>query len=274
MQRALETFIGELALGPALDLDDRNALRSLLARHGVSEDDARAIESSDLERLLVYRRLVRGTLREAMELAMPRAIARLGDSFDEYFGRFLAERGPRTHYLRDVTTQFLAWAAEELARDARAPAYIWDLARHESLQIEVASEHALPKGVVPEPLELDGGVEFVPASRVVRYDFAVHKLSADESDRTEPERVATALFVYRSPEHDVRYLELSPLAAAILERLHRDRQSLSAAVTGACAESGIPLGEAVLSGAAQLLADLAERGALLGPAVPPDSAPG
>jgi hypothetical protein len=211
-------------------------------------------------------------LREAIELAMPRAVARLGALFDEYFGRFLGERGPKTHYLRDVTTEFLAWAAQELAGDARAPAYIWDLARHESLQIEVASEHALPKGVTPQPLELDRGVEFVPASRVVRYDFAVHKLSADESDRTEPERLPTALFVYRSPEHDVRYLELSPLAAAILERLHGDRQSLRAAVTGACAKLGVALGETVLSGAAQLLADLAERGALLGPAVPTDSA--
>ena len=272
MQGALESLLAELTLGKALDPGDRKALESLLARHGVSEEDARAIEASDLERLLVYRRLVRGNLREAIELAMPRAVARLGPLFDQYFARFLGERGPRTHYLRDVTTEFLAWADNELASDATVPAYIRDLARHESLQIEVSSEHALPKGVKPEPLELDRGVEFVPASRVVHYDFAVHKLSDDESDRTEPERTPTALFVYRSPEHDVRYLELSPLAAVILHKLRTERQSLRAAVTGACSEQGVPLDEAVLSGAAQLLADLAQRGALIGPAVPPDSA--
>ena len=203
---------------------------------------------------------------------MPRAIARLGALFDQYFARFLAERGPRTHYLRDVTTEFLAWAEGELEGDARAPTYIWDLARHESLQIEVASEDALAKGVTPEPLELDRGVRFVPATRLVHYDFAVHKLPADESDRSEPEQTPTALFVYRSPEHEVRYLELSPLAASILTKLRSEQQNLRSALTDACSQQGIPLDEAVLTGTAQLLADLAQRGALIGPAVPPDSA--
>src|SRR5262245_53269046 len=109
MQEALEGVLGELTLGPAIDLRDRDVLRSLLARHGVSEEDAHAIEGSDIERLLVYRRLVRNNLREAVELAMPRAIARLGARFDDFFARFLEQRGPRTHYLRDVTNEFLGW---------------------------------------------------------------------------------------------------------------------------------------------------------------------
>lgn len=269
MQRALESALAELVLGAEIDPGDREAVAAWLARHGVSDEDARAIESSDLERLFVYRRLVRGTLREAVELAIPRAIARMGEPFDEYFSRFLAERGPRTHYLRDVTTEFLSWAGPRFATDARVPPYVLDLARHESSQIEIASERALPRGHEPAPLELDRGVEFIAASRVARYDFAVHELLADEASRVEPRRTPTALFVYRSPEHEVRYLELSPLAAAILEKLHTERRTLREAVTEACAESGTPLDEAVLTGAARLLADLAERGALLGPAVPP-----
>jgi hypothetical protein len=64
----------------------------------------------------------------------------------------------------------------------------------------------------------------------------------------------------------VRYLELSALAAAILERLHAGRQTLRQAVTSACAAEGVAPDETVLSGAARVLADLAERGALLGPA--------
>jgi hypothetical protein len=73
------------------------------------------------------------------------------------------------------------------------------------------------------------------------------------------------LFVYRSPEHEVRYLRLSPLAAAILDHLHGRRATLREAMSAASAELGCALSEQVLQGAAQLLADLAERGALLGP---------
>lgn len=271
MQRALEGLLSELALGPEIDVRDRAAVSGWLSRHGVAEEDARAIESSDLERLFVYRRLVRGTLREAVELAIPRSIARLGALFDEYFAVFLERRGPRSHYLRDVTTEFLDFAGPLLSADPRAPDYVCDLARHEALRIEIASERALPRGERPEPLELDRGVRFVAASRVVRYAFAVHKLPEDEADRTPPAREPTALFVYRNPEHDVRYLELSPLAASILELLWSEGRSLREAVTVACARSGVALDPSVLSGAAHLLADLAARGALLGPAVSPDS---
>jgi hypothetical protein len=268
VQRALESLLSELVLGAEIDLADRAAIGGWLSRHGVGEEDARAIESSDLSRLWVYRRLARGTLREAVELAVPRSIARLGPLFEEYFARFLAELGPRSHYLRDVTVEFLDFAEPLLRADARAPDYICDLARHEALRIEVASERGLTEGQRPAPLELDRGVCFVPASRVVRYAFAVHRLSEDEADRSAPERQATALFVYRSPEHDVRYLELSPLAAGILERLLNERRTLREAVTFACAGENARLDQSVLSGAARLLADLAERGALLGPAVP------
>ena len=43
-------------------------------------------------------------------------------------------------------------------------------------------------------------------------------LFVHEDARDEPPHEPTALFVYRDAEHEARYLELSPLAAAILER--------------------------------------------------------
>ena len=78
--------------------------------------------SSGLERLSSTATLVRDNLREAVELAMPRsdgaARRRCSTSTST---RFLAERGPRTHYLRDVTTEFLALGRAGWPSDARAP---------------------------------------------------------------------------------------------------------------------------------------------------------
>jgi len=61
----------------------------------------------------------------------------------------------------------------------------------------------------------------------------------------------------------VRFLELTPLAAGILDRLLRG-EPLGQAVTGACAEAGIPIDPSVTGSTAALLGDLLERGAILG----------
>jgi len=267
MQQALEGVLAELLLGPP---PTRAALGELAARHGVSEPDATAL-SDGFERLLVYRELVRGNLREAIRLSIPRSMARLGPLFDEYFDRFLSERAPRTHYLRDVTPELLEFCAPLWSGDARVPAYLADLALHESLHIEVSALPTLPRGHVAAPLALDRGVELGAALRLVHYRHAVHELPADEADVSEPSRRDVALLVYRSAEHDVRYLELTPLASAIIEHLLAG-DTLERAVRDAAAAERTELTEAVLAGAAALLADLAERGVVWGPRGQPSGA--
>lgn len=260
MQPALEQLFADLLLG---EEPTPQGLARACDMRGVSPPDAAALLES-FERLLVYRTLVRGNLREAVELSIPRSMARLGSLFDEYFQRFLQERAPRTHYLRDVTTELLAFCAPLWSEDARVPRYLQDLALHESLHIEVSALPSLPRGHVAGALELERGVAFGAALRLVRYRHAVHELPESETDRSEPAERDVALLVYRSPEHDVRYLELSPLARGILERLLAG-DTLAAAVRGAAGSVGSPLTEAVLASAASLLADLAERGVVWGP---------
>jgi hypothetical protein len=264
MQEALESALGELVFGAPIDLSDAVAVEAWLVRHRIPDEHARALRDGGVQRLAVYRRLVRGTLRDAIETAIPRSMARLGALFDEYFDRFLAERAPATHYLRDVTTEFLKFCETPWKSDDRVPAYIYDLARHEALHIEIAAMPPRPAPALGAALDLEAGLEFSEASRLMGYAYAVHRSSDRLDDRSEPEAIPTWLFVYRSPEHDVHYLELTPLAAAILERL-LGGASLKAALIEAAATAGVELDESVLSGTAQLLSDLSERGALIGP---------
>jgi hypothetical protein len=252
--------LAELTLGPPLS---EALLSQLCEKHALAPADAQALQES-LPRLAVYRELVRGNLREAMQLSIPRTTARLGPLFDEYFDRFLSERGPRTHYLRDVTRELLDFCALPWASDARVPGYMLELGLHEALHIEVSALPTLPPDHLAAPLSLDQGVRFGAALRVVHYRHAVHELPEDEADRTRPAERAVSLLVYRSPEHEVRYLELSPLARGIVERLLAG-DTLGGAVQAAAAAGGFALNEAVLTGAAKLLADLAERGVIWGP---------
>lgn len=267
MPLALESFVAELCL--ASDLDDDDALRAALERHGVDRADQTYLLAAARSRLFVYRDLVRGTLWEAMQATIPRTVSRLGEVFEDYFGKFLAERGPRTHYLRDAPRELLEFCAPLWSADPRVPPYAMDLARHEYVQIEVGSERARSAHAEPQPLELDAAVQFIEAVRLMRYDHAVHRLSVSPEDRGVPEASPTSILVYRSPAHEVRYLELTPLAAAILERLLRPNASLRSAILHACEALGQPLAPSVLDGTARLLADLAERGAVLGRAEAP-----
>jgi hypothetical protein len=260
--RALEQALRELVLGPPLAPGDGAAVSAWLARSGVTGADAEALKDQ-VARLAVYRELVRARLRGVVELQLPRFCARLGPLFDEYFERFLAERAPRTHYLRDVTTELLDFIEPLAATDARVPPWALELGRHEALDVLVGSMAEPPRPSELPELDAERGLAFTGTARVVRTAFAVHRLSAGADDRGEPERSPTALFVYRSPEHEVRYLELTPLAAALLERLLAG-ETLRAALEGATRALAMPLDAPVLEGAARLLSELAERGAVTG----------
>jgi hypothetical protein len=262
----LESAILELVLGAELEVHNPRTLDAWLSRHRVSEEDSRAIREQGLEGLLVYRRLVRSRLRETMELAIERTINHLGPVFDEYFDRFLAERGPRTHYLRDVTGEFLDFCEPLWKADERVADYsIW-LGRHEELQVEMAAMEVSADVGEAGPLELDLPLRFIAAARVVRYPYAVHELPISPGDREAPAARPTALLAYRDSKHHVHNLELTTLAASILERLLHGRITLRQAAVEACGENGIALSEAVLTGLASVLSDLAQRGVLLGAA--------
>jgi hypothetical protein len=259
--QALERAMAELVLGRAIPPGDPYAVEEWLSRNRVSSDDADALRKA-FAGLSVYRTLVRERLYDAVTLAIPRTRARLGTLFDEYFERYLAEHGPRTHYLRDVTTEFLDFIAPLVATDSRVPRWALDLARHEALDIVVGSL-VEPRAVVLPELDPDRGLCFSATARIVRYGFAVHRLSSDEADTSEPERVETALFVHRNPEHEVRYLELTALAAKILEHLLAG-ETLRRALDLGSRDERVSLDAAVLEGTARVLSDLAERGAVLG----------
>jgi len=78
-----------------------------------------------------------------------------------------------------------------------------------------------------------------------------------------PEARAVTLLVYRDDAHAARFLELSPLAGAIATHLIAG-EPLGAALGAACAETGHTLDDAILADTARLLADLGDRGVLLG----------
>jgi hypothetical protein len=234
--------------------------RGWLLEQGVCPADAGACAEAGEKRLLVYRRLVRRGLSDAIRMQIPRTGARLGSAWDDYLSGYLHEQLPRSHYLRDVAFEFVDWALPRWALDAAVPAFLGDLARHELCAFEVAMSRDERTEVAPVPLSLDRPVRFDPSTRLKRYAWAIHRLNADEDARDTPPHEPTTLLAYRDADHEVRYLELTPRAAAVLDRLIAG-QPLGQAVIDA--NEGPPA-HPILEDIARLLDDLADRRVMLG----------
>lgn len=234
-----------------------------LAAGGLGPADAAQLAAFGPNRLLVYRRHVRRALLRAVRQEIPRTAARLGEAFAPWVDRWVDEEAPRSRYFRDVAFELLAWAAPRWAEDATVPGYLGDLARHELTYFEVASApDASDRGELGA-VSLDRGVVFSPTVRLCRYRHAIHRLDAALEARDLPALEPTALLAYRDAEHDVHFLELTPLASAILERL-QGGEPLGQAVVGACEALRHAVDPSVTGSTAALLGDLLERGAILG----------
>jgi hypothetical protein len=261
--RALLATVQRLVQAPDAAIGLAEDAPAWLAAGGLGARDAAQLAALGPNRLLVYRRHVRRALVRAVRQEMPRTAARLGDAFPRWVDRWVDEEAPRSRYFRDVAFELLDWAAPRWAEDASVPDYLGDLARHELTYFEVASAPDAPGPSEHGEVSLDRGVVFSATVRLRRYRYAVHRLDAALDARDLPAREPTALLAYRDAEHDVRFLELTPLAATILDRL-REGQPLGQAVVGACEAGEQAVDSAVTGSTAALLGDLLERGAILG----------
>lgn len=268
--RALEQAIADACLGASSGHDIAVDLGGFLAQRGAAPEDVAAATSGP-RRLAVYRSLVRNGLSAVVLRMLPRTRARMNAAcqgrFDADFARFVEEAGPRTHYLRDVPAELVAWADPQWRSDPGVPAYLPDLASFELAYFAVSASEA---SAAPQAIEvtLDRALTFGGSARLLRFAWAVHELaSGDERDGLdepvdEPSRRDVQLLAYRDADHAVRWLELTPLAATIVERLLAG-EPLGSALVGACTSMGT-VAQAVLPDIARLLADLGERGVLVG----------
>jgi len=231
----------------------------------VGAEDVEAIVAAP-PRLAVYRSLVRNALSGVVLRVLPKTRARMNAAcdgrFDADLARFVEEVGPRTHHLRDVPSELHAWAEPQWRADARVPRYLLDLAAHELASFATGAAPDAPAGQPHAPVALDRPLALASSVRLMHYAWAVHELPDDADATGEPRRRDVRLLAYRDAEHAVRWLELTPLAAAIVARLV-EGDALGVAVAGACAEHDTEPSR-VAPDVARLLADLGARGVVLG----------
>lgn len=259
--QALSAAIRLLDAPAAVRADAPAFLRSF----GLDENDIAALLHKGTERFLIYRTLVHNRLRAATREFIPRAVARRGtDAFVRDFARFMQARASTSPYLRDVPGEFVAWVLPQWAADPDLPPYLCDLAQHELLEGEVRNDPHGGERPTGKPVALEEPLLFDGTARLMHYAWAVHKLPYATDDRSEPEARPTTLLVFRDIDAKVRYLELTPWAACVLDQLLVNQLGVREGLQRAAAGLGEPLDDDKLAKTATLLAELSDFGVLMG----------
>ena len=182
--------------------------------------------------------------------------------FEVDLATFVAEVGPRTHYLRDVPAEFFAWVVPRWREDGTIPAYLVDLAAYELTDFQVAAAASARDQETVSEIALDRPVTFAESARLLRFEWAIHEWHEDTEVAPARRDVHLLACYYRDDAHAVRRLEPTPLARSLI------RPPCSPANRSAMPwkppAPGDVTARAVLSEMAQLLADLGQRGVILG----------
>ncbi|MCU0683142.1 MAG: putative DNA-binding domain-containing protein [Polyangiaceae bacterium] len=260
------------AQGEARDDHERQrALRELCLRRSVRDDDLAAL-GGEPERWLVYRRMVRARLREAVGHGFERLEARVGgEIFGAWFGDFLERSPPRSAYLRETAGEFAAFLEGYERPGDRHPGLTLDLARFEWAELACAYEAA--PAPATEPLSMGLRPALSPAHRLVRLEHAVHRLERDEP-LAEVAPGPAWVCLYRDPQSfDVRVLELTEVTGRLLVAMAEGNRPLVELVRQVAADAGAALDGAWLAALSDVLADFSTRGLLLG-SLPDDNVAG
>ncbi|MBM4364106.1 MAG: putative DNA-binding domain-containing protein [Deltaproteobacteria bacterium] len=213
-------------------------------------------------RWLRYRTMVRRRLRAVLHHAYPLLLGAVGeDALERAFEGFLAAGAGSSPHLRDFPGEWLAWLSAEQV--AGLPAAAIELARYEWARLSVGY---LPDG--PEPADaapLAMGRPVLLRHALLTLDLSHRATTVSEEEPLLPASGRTLLCVYRDPESlEARTLELTPGGHRLLELLRAGNRPLGAAIRESAALEGAEVDAGHLAATSAWLADLAERGVLLG----------
>ncbi len=265
----VQAALGRVARDPGLRDRFAAAPEATLAELGLSAEDRAGMLRYGPTRLLAYHEMVHSRLLSTIRSFLGGAAQRLGPArLRADLDAWVAGPGPTSAYLRDVPAEFLAWVRPRWAADESLPPWLVELADHQVLIRTVRNdprEIGEPTGL---GLELERPIAVNPTVRLVRYRWAVHRLPKRFGPELEPPAEPTIVIAHRDRDEQPAFVEIKPRSAAMLERLIAG-ETLREALFGACAAMGETLDDRILGVTAVTLADLLDRGVLLGAAPTP-----
>lgn len=178
----------------------------------------------------IYEALLFNNVRGFTDQCFPVARAMLGaDAWTELNRAFFRDWSCQTPFFARIPAEFVEYLASPQAPSA-APPWLAELTHYEWLEL-AASTHA---GAVREvtATEFDDHTTLTanPTLHVATYAWPVHRFRATH-EHSVPPPAPTSLAVYRTSTHEVGFVEISALTAALLELIQETPATLPVTIT-------------------------------------------
>ena len=208
-------------------------------------------------RMAIYNELLFNNLTGFLDACFPITRQLLGERRWRRLHRaFFREARCHTPYFREIPHAFLDWLPQD-----SGPRWIKELAHYEWVELALDVMNVATPAHDPWGDLMAGMPVLAPALMNLAYAWPVQRIGPDYRPR-KPRQ--THLLVYRDSEDDVRFVELNPVSARLVDLLLEGRHNGRDACTAIATELGHVDPQAVISHGAGLLEQLRSAGAILG----------
>lgn len=226
-------------------------------------------------RMRIYQELLYNKIEDSLLACFPVTQALLGKRrWTRLVKSFIAGHRCASACYRQIPDEFVAYLQSRQALDDE-PSFLAELAHYEwiELVLMVAEEEPGCPAIAPDGDLLAGRPVFAPVARLLNYHYPVHCIAPGKPGwarwkKTAGEAAAEPTFIlgFRTPEDDVRFIELNLAAARLVELLQTTGSSGLDALKRLAAEADYPDLAAFVSFGAEILQGLKSQSAILGAA--------
>lgn len=209
-------------------------------------------------RMAVYREIVFNNIFGSVSACFPVCKSILGTlAWKKLVREFFAQHQATTPIFREIPQQFLQF----IKTTNNLPDYFEQLAHYEWVELAVASQPTTPKKLSKKMDFLHEKPVLAPAHMLLKYDYAVHKISKKNQPNTKEK---TFLLVFRNADNQVKFIELNAMTHQLLRLISENHLPGEQALVRLAEAINHPDIDAIIQFGVEILADLAEQDAIIG----------
>ncbi|MDO8825211.1 DUF2063 domain-containing protein [Methylophaga sp.] len=228
--------------------------------------DPKAVaEPADVEsrRMAIYRRLIYNNIESFLSSACPVLKQILGETaWHNLAADFIRQHRCKSPLFNDIAREFVSYLEDHPQQYQNMP-FVAELAHYEwaELALGIASADFVQREVSQQQDVLQLVLHPSPLAWRFAYDYPVHQIAPDNLP-DKPAEIPFFLLLYRNAEDQVKFIELNPVSARLLDLLESGQtgQQAAQAITEVLQH---PQPEIVLQGARQLIEDWLQRGIII-----------
>lgn len=189
------------------------------------------------------------------------------DKWQEMIRDYFSNHLSQTPLFPEMPREFLKYLETE-RHNSNDPPFIKELAHYEWIELALMTSE-LDNDINWNAIDKDGYLlnnqpVISPLAWAITYQYPVHQISTDFLPDTISEQ-PVYLLIYRDNEDEVRFMELNPVTALLIQLINEDNELTTKEMLELIAEKlNHPEPNVVIEGGVQIIQDLKNRNVILG----------